>query len=444
MGLEINHKTLVFFEETSMQLKGLFEVLQSFLTNKGASLITFVLDKEIHDSLDKYKKNNPTNGYMFEGFLDILIGTNQLDFVDTNHYFDFDKLASKIKNEQFKSILFFTQKESVFLQIKDIKVKDTLLHVFYLEEDQAREWQLAQKVKNAFFLEVGKYSNTIQFPKIDAVFSPKYGFLSLLNDAVYEGGEGFIYKTYSNQLVKIYHKEHLSYINQKKLQKMLNVDVFNPYINWPKDIVYYDNNFAGYLMDEIHDVEQLEDIRAEGFKGYDILSRYEICYNFLKHMHYLHQKNIVVGDLKLDNILIRHPNEVFMIDCGSYQIEDYPCIVFHPEYTKNIYKEEELKKFLRFPEDEYFAINTIIFEVLVGKKPNFDRESGDISHDRKVFLYPLNVAKIDKSSPIDLQLWRLMSNKMREMFYYYFTQDKVSYLPEWINELRLIIDSQKS
>ena len=64
----------------------------------------------------------------------------------------------------------------------------------------------------------------------------------------------------------------------------------------------------------------------------------------LKNIKYLHDKGILVGDLKPDNILVKNKNEVYFIDCGCYQIEDYACPVCHPEYTKRIFKKDEIKK----------------------------------------------------------------------------------------------------
>ena len=217
---------------------------------------------------------------------------------------------------------------------------------------------------------------------------------------------------------------------------MLSLDVFNKYINWPKDIIYYNNNPVGYAMDEITDATGLDDLRISGFEGFSEQNRYEIAINFLGLMDYLHKKKIVVGDLKLDNIMIKHPNEVYLIDCGSYQIGDYPCVVFHPLYTKKQYTEQELRKYLRSPEDEYYAINKIIFEIIVGRTPFFDPDDPNLDEEGTKFLYPLDISTIPSTTKrVDLKRWAMMSKKMREMFYYYFTQDKVSYLPEWIKEI---------
>ena len=47
--------------------------------------------------------------------------------------------------------------------------------------------------------------------------------------------------------------------------------------------------------------------------------------------------------MKLDNILIKNKIDVYLIDSGSYQVYDYPCIVYHESYTNKTYSEDDLK-----------------------------------------------------------------------------------------------------
>lgn len=446
MDITIKEKSLIFIDESSLKIKDFLPVLEKIISDQHFSLVTFILDAKIKESLEKcYISTVGSEKYIFDGFLDVIFQTNKFDLIDTNNYFDYTQVEFYILKHKIKDAWFITQKEFVYFNMLELKNKITHINLCKIDKGQLVEWTAFKKKDlNAFYVDKDQYINRIKVEGLDYVYSPKYGYLWLLKDNALAGGEGTIYRTYNKKLCKIYHQEQLSYINQKKIDYMLTYDVYNPYVNWPKDILYYKNNFVGYLMDEIEDATALEDIRMDGFKGFSILDRYVMCYNLLNHINYLHQKHIVIGDLKLDNLLIKKPNEVYLIDCGSYQVGDYPCTVYHQEYTKKKYTEDELRKFLRAPEDEYYAINKIIFEILVGKKPNYDRNNIEIDGDRDIFEYPLDISKIDGSSARDLQLWKLMSDKMREMFYFYFKQGKVSYLPEWINEIKLVINSNKN
>lgn len=439
--VELRGKCLIFFEELALAQKEVIQFYEDLLGLPNFCDVTICVD----ESLKILRRESAViemgkSGWILDGMLDILEKTGQLLYVDTNSYFNFENLVNIVQTQDYTKAYVVTQKEKVFNVVADIVLKkNVMFSILKLSDGGVIEWQRKSREERrlAFFVEKNKYINQINVGKIDYVYSPKYHYLKLYQDNVKEGGEGKIYRTYQGMLCKIFHAEHMSYVNLKKLQEMLDMDVYNSHINWPKDIVYYDNNPVGYVMDEISDAIGLDDLRISGFEGISEQNRYEIAINFLELMHYLHQKNIVVGDLKLDNVMIRKPNEVYLIDCGSYQINDYPCVVFHPQYTKKNYTENELRKYLRTPEDEYYAINKIIFEIIIGRTPFFDPNNLDIDTEGTTFLYPLDARMIlPEENRIDLKRWAMMSQKMREMFYYYFAQDKVSYLPEWITEIR--------
>ena len=442
INIDISGKTMVFIEESCLYNKSFFNHYVKLNETPNFDLF---LEEDIELNLLDYKKSSTLKGYIFEGYLDIMKRYPNLNYIDTASYFDYKALLKVLINNQYDKLYFFTNKETVFTALKELIEGFPNTTTIKVINGKLEQWETKiHQSLDAFYIDKHLYIHNYEPIDIEYVYSPKYGHLKLFKDDVFIGGEGSIYKTYENKMVKIFHPEHITYVYYKKLQLMNAMDVFNPYINWPKDIVYAQGNFIGYVLDEIKDSVSLELLRFDNFQGYSELNRYEMSHHLLKNIYYLHQKNIVIGDLKLDNILIKNFNKAYLIDTGSYQVGDYPCTVYHPEYTKKQYSEEELRKFLRRPEDEYYAINKIIFEILVGKKPNFDREDTEIDSENDIFLYPLNINDIDENSPPDLIRWALMSSKMREMFYYYFKDGKVSYLEEWIKELELMIEKIKN
>jgi DNA-binding helix-hairpin-helix protein with protein kinase domain len=258
------------------------------------------------------------------------------------------------------------------------------------------------------------------------------------------GGEGSVYRTYNNMMVKIFKKENITYVNFKKLSEMIEMNLYNPFICWPRDLVYVGDVFVGYVMDEVKGAETLLSLRLQSFSEYTHPERFEICYNFLKHIKYLHDKGILIGDLKPDNILVKSPSEVYFIDCGCYQINDYACPVCHPEYTKRVFKKDELKKQLRTVEDEYYPINKMAFEIMIMKNHTYSPDNMDIENtDKSQFFYPLDVDGIDIKSE-DMALWaKFLTDSMRKYFYYYFKQGKITDLSEWVKELQLFLEKIK-
>ena len=222
------------------------------------------------------------------------------------------------------------------------------------------------------------------------MFSPRYGYLKLDKSKAFSGGEGVCYRTYNGLFCKLYFKKHITYVNFKKLQRMVEMGCTCPTIMWPKDILYYRNQFVGYVMEELHDTRSVDDLRDDGFSGFSILDRFYIVRNFLRNVEYLHARDILVGDMKLDNILVDADKSVYIIDSGSFQVEDYACDVCHKEYTEKLYVGDELKQILRTVKEEYFPINKIIFEILMQKGPFYSKENVvcALACDAAV-LYPL-------------------------------------------------------
>ncbi len=294
----------------------------------------------------------------------------------------------------------------------------------------------------AFCLSRDVYVSPFEPGDLTYVYSPRYGYLKLDKSKELSGGEGVCYRTYNGFLCKLYFKKHLSYVNLKKLQAMVDMGCSTPYISWPLDILYYRNQFVGYLMRELTDVKSVDELRDDGFSEFRILDRFRIVRNFLSGVAYLHERDILVGDMKLDNILVEQSCDVHIIDAGSFQVGDYACTVCHKEYTERSYTSDELKTVLRCVREEYFPINKIIFEILMLKGPFYSKDNTEIDGDgSREFHYPLEFdgAQDPRTLPYHMKMWFSLSPAMRRYFYYYFKEGRVTYLPEWLRELDVYI-----
>ncbi len=298
----------------------------------------------------------------------------------------------------------------------------------------------------AFYLERDSYVNAFDIKELTYVYSPRYGYLKLDKSKEFSGGEGVCYRTYNGLFCKLYFKKHISYVNLKKLQAMVDMGCSTPYISWPLDILYYRNQFVGYLMHELRDAKSVDELRDDGFTEYSILDRFVIVRNFLRNVAYLHERDILVGDMKLDNILVEKNCDVHIIDAGSFQVQDYACTVCHKEYTERIYTGDQLKRILRSVREEYFPINKIIFEILMMKGPFYSKDNTEIDGDgSREFNYPLEFDRSQdpRTLPYHMKVWFSLSPAMRRYFYYYFTEGKVTYLSDWLRELDVYIQSKQ-
>lgn len=444
MDLKLKSNNIIFIEETTFLAEGFYKFLQELTSDLQDKKLMIYVERNIEKTISYYKESSRIReAYIIEGFIDIIYNMGYLSFIETKGYLDFNELEEVIKNNKQANILILTQKEYIFKSLINVKNKYKNILIAKIAQEVI-PWDInIIYASQAFYVENDNYINKIDIENIKYVYSPKYGYLYLDKSKSYQGGEGILFSTYNKQLCKLYFSEHQTYTNYKKIEYMLNIDVYNPYINWPQDILFYKNNFVGYLMDEISGARSLDLLRIDQFPGFSIFDRYVLCLNLLLNIDYLHKKNIIIGDLKLDNILVKSPEEVYLVDCGSYQIGDYSCNVCHPEYTKKVFTSDELKQKLRTLEDEYYPINKILFEVLIGKNPNYNRFSGEVDIENKNnFYFPLDFSEVKKYTR-ELTLWRALSERMREFFYYYFKEDKITYISQWIDELNLFIKNAR-
>lgn len=451
MEISILKNNYIFIEDTVFVYPNFYLILKKYIEEieLNNQKITVLVDKGIEERVEKYKADfKYKEAYLLEGLIDILEQKNILIKVETNSYLDYAALESefnKVKKDVQHSVIM--QREGVFNVFKELRNSCKNIKFYHLTDLGIEEWQeqaVTAAPKDAFYLQDDEYVNRMDTTAIDYVYSPKYGYLKLDVDSKLNGGEGSVYKTYSNMMVKVFKKENITYVNFKKLSEMIEMNLYNPFICWPRDLVYVDDVFVGYVMDEVKDAETLLSLRLQSFSTYTHLERFEICYNFLKNVKYLHDKGILIGDLKPDNILVKSPSEVYFIDCGCYQINDYACPVCHPEYTKRVFKKDELKKQLRTVEDEYYPINKMAFEMMIMKNHTYSQDNLDIENtDKSQFFYPIDVKEINIQTE-DMALWaKFLTPAMRKYFYYYFKQGKITDLTEWVNELQLFIEKIK-
>ena len=99
--------------------------------------------------------------------------------------------------------------------------------------------------------------------------------------------------------------------------------------------------------------------------------------------------NIIIGDINPLNILVKSPTEVYFVDTDSYQVENYPCPVGTIEFTPPELQGKNYETFLRSFENEYFAIATLVFMILLpGKSPYTQQGGGDPAANIRAMEFP--------------------------------------------------------
>lgn len=279
----------------------------------------------------------------------------------------------------------------------------------------------------------------------DTVLSDKYGKLTLTNE-IGSGGEGKIYLTHNGLVCKIYLKEKATSLKLNKLKLMLNNPIIYDGICWPKDLIYNSKNeFVGYLMEKalgkpMQTSMFVKPVLQKNFPNWTRKDLVLLSINILEKIHYLHQRNVIIGDINPLNILIDNEKNIinaYFVDTDSYQIENYPCPVGTVNYTLPEIQGKDYKTFLRTFEHEYFAVATLLFMILLPGKPPYSQQGGsDPAHNIKSMNFPYPFGeRSTKTAPYGPWrfIWSNLPYNIKEAFYDVFTNNKRKAINEWLN-----------
>jgi hypothetical protein len=321
-----------------------------------------------------------------------------------------------------------------FEDIKNLKIGQLKNGLLNFERPTATK---KSNYKEAFF--VKKTINKIEIENLSTVYSPRYGFLyfkkdELISSSTNKGGEGIVKNTFHNLTVKLFFKEKQKYLMLKKLQAMLSMDIYHPAIIWPKDLVYHEDAFVGYAMKTVRNAVRLDfifnnpgDVEYSKYVDMYPVSRMRLAIALLKAFDYLHQRDILVGDLKDSNIFVRNPDTVFIIDSGSFQILDYGSNVLTPEWKDRDIQSLDHSKYLIEKSDEYYPIYKMIFRVLfVDKSPHFQHGVSieDEDYQNYIFSTPPTDAKY-----IYQKMYRVYDDTIKDIFKLFFEDGQRKVFP---------------
>ncbi len=248
-----------------------------------------------------------------------------------------------------------------------------------------------------------------------------------LGKKIASGGEGIIYETNTEYVAKIYKPDQLTRHRYEKLNIMLNHPVKKEWICWPVTMLYNLNNeFVGFLMPAAKGITIQDGIFFTGpfkklFPDWKKRDLVELCVTILKKIVYLHRRNIIMGDLNPNNILVVSPTEVYFVDVDSWQMEDFPCHVGTINYTAPEIQGKKYETFLRTLGNENFAVATLLFMLMLPGKPPYAQQGGEdpvTNITNMDFSYPLGGESNDKTPEGPWRfMWSHLTYKIKEKFY---------------------------
>lgn len=251
-----------------------------------------------------------------------------------------------------------------------------------------------------------------------------------LREKIGEGGEGAIYNfDRADEVIKILKSKTLrSGERTAKIVDMLNDDMMLPaYICMPKALVRDSANkdIVGYAMSRAPEgcislARWLFEVQSGQMVNVTRRDLCELCKKTADVFAKLHSANIIMGDINLDNILVKHNTvsgfEVCFIDADSYQYKNHLCSVGNPYYASpRLHKKLRFKKNfhnLRLIEDEYFAEAVLFFNILfLGQHPYNAEESELADFVTKGYFRFDRTLEAKRSF-----IWQNLSLQIMEMF----------------------------
>lgn len=443
-----------------------WKLIKNLIDKKQQKIIVPIGVKNNLIKEEKTLKNNIEVKQALE--LLLFLENNQIVSIEQsiNSTFMEDFIKEYIKNHKLEyKVLVITENSALAFDLKRLN-EDILVRKInqngYLSEDFSEDnFILGTKIttisnnslKN---IEVPQENdNVYNYSKLDNSFMDKlkllFGIGNNKNKRVYKlmkllgsGGEAKIYEINDFTVAKIYEQDKINERKRVKIEKMLSKNIKCLGICYPQEILYNEHGeFVGYLMPKAQGKTLQTSIlqKAELMKNFPNWNKKDIvqlCITILEKINYLHEHNIILGDINASNILVKSPLEIYLVDVDSYQIEDFPCPVGVVYFTaqeifeenkkyKNYYhKTRTYDQYLRSMEMDYFAIAVLLFMIVMGGKNPYSIKGGDSVEENiknMNFAYPLKGLTNEKvpAGPW-IYIWSNLPYFIKDNFYNTFNR----------------------
>ena len=200
-------------------------------------------------------------------------------------------------------------------------------------------------------------------------------------------GEGKVWETnLRGYLAKIYHDPTPFKI--AKLKVMLANPPADPMLShnhvsiaWVSDLLKDSNGkYVGFLMPKIKDSKQLSSVcnpksRKRNAPGFNWYYLHVTALNTAWIIQAIHAKGYVLGDIKLENILVNNRAMTAVIDTDSFQVRDtsakkiYRCTVGSEGFTPPELLGKDFRKVNQSQNQDRFRLGVLIHYLLFGYHP---------------------------------------------------------------------------
>lgn len=297
---------------------------------------------------------------------DIVVLTNDVDLakdlyqlwdlraVDTNHIFRIFKINSK------------TDKVQDFVIDDEPRQAQSFAQPARVYPNQVQPFSIAHKVATVSLSKIPVPGNLNTGDTICLADGSKY----TLGKKIGSGGEGLIYEVNNRkEICKLYFGERLTKAAKDKIALLTTRRVNYPGICWPSEAVSdSQGNFRGFLMPKAEGVPLGQSLFLpqpfmKKHPRWTRLQSTRLAITILKQIQFLHDIGVILGDINPQNFLLVDENNVFLVDCDSFQVEGFACPVGTVNFTPPELQGIDFKSQLRTKEHELFAVATLLFMI---------------------------------------------------------------------------------
>ena len=252
-------------------------------------------------------------------------------------------------------------------------------------------------------------------PKENDTVYTQTGSSYTLENELGKGGEGCTYEIVENDSVaKIYNKMHCTTRRRAKIETFITSKLQYEGICLPQAMLYNSaHEFVGYMMPKAHGrpldhLLRSQPLFLERFPDWKKRDMVKLAITILKKIKYLHDHDVIIGDINPNNILVESPDEAYLVDTDSYQIDGFPCPVGTIYFTAPEIQGLHYPDFMRTQGNEDFAVATLLFMLMLqGKAPYSHYEGASPAENIRKGLFPYGVAG-RSSTNVPPGLWRFI------------------------------------
>ena len=227
------------------------------------------------------------------------------------------------------------------------------------------------------------------------------------------------------RVAKIYNEQSCTVRRREKIRLMTAARLNYKGICFPLEILNNSQGeFTGFIMEEAkgRPLTCLKMPQKDFMNEFPLWKKDNlVCLSIsiLKKIKYLHEHDVLMGDISLSNIMFVSPYEVYFIDTDSYQYKSFPCYVGTDEFVAPELLGQKLSSnIMRTEGNENFAVATLLFMLMMqGKQPYAHQGGSQSAADIKAMIFPYGSGE----RPVPGNVWE--TNKLKNAFIDTFRKD---------------------